>query len=330
MSSTNPLTQRIPRFTLKFHTPAPAAIAMVILLTGCPRPSNPEPIPTPTADPDDSPLIQRQPSSAGNSIFDRPMTRLAVEIKVHRISAPRGVFTGDAEIWKKVNGPVPAAAMTQQLTDNGFRAAIGRESDRKPLLETLDALQEKVDLRAVPDQAVPDANKLVELELGPCEPRLTLFYHPPHGGLRGMDFVGAKAKLLLAFEMRSANLHEVTLKVVPALEEPPGPPRWVMSAEGAAQQIPEERRHVFDDVVLTAQIPEGGFLLLGAGDIVYDLPYLGRPFFLQQEVPPADAAGDTPHWRESIYIISPIIRSHTDRGETRGPPLEADSRQALK
>ncbi|HKQ48696.1 MAG TPA: hypothetical protein VJZ71_11555 [Phycisphaerae bacterium] len=313
----------------RFCPRATAAIAMLVLAGGCPPPPNPDPIPTPPADLNDNPLIQRQPSSAGNSIFDRPMTRLAVEIKVHRISAPRGVFTGDAEIWKKVNGPVPAAAITQQLTDNGFRAAVGRESDRKPLLDTLDLLREKVDLRAVPDQTVPDASKLVELELGPCEPRLTLFYHPPHGGLRGMDFVGATAKLLLAFEMRSANLHEVTLKVVPALEEPPGPPRWVINADGTAEQVPEQRRHVFDDVVLTAQIPEGGFLLLGAGDIVYDLPYLGRPFFLQQEVRPAEAAGET-HWRESIYIISPIIRSQTDRVETRGADLEADGRQALK
>jgi hypothetical protein len=240
------------------------------------------------------------------------MTRLHVELKVHRISAPRGVFTGDAEIWKKVNGPRPAAASAQRLSDNGFRAAVGMESDRKPLLELLDALREKVDLRAVPDQAMPDANRLVELELGPCDPRLTLFYHDPNGRLRGMDFLSASAKLLVAFEMRSPNLHEVTLRVVPALEEPPGPPRWVMSADGTAQQIPEERRHIFDDLFLTAQIPEGGFLLLGAGDIVYDLPYLGRPFFLQQEPGPADAAGETAHWRESIYIISPIIRSQRD------------------
>ena len=323
------LAPRTSAARMRSHLRATIAVAMLVLAGGCPPPPNPDPNPAPTVDPNDSPFIQRKDPPAESSIFDRPMTRLAVEIKVHRISAPRGVFTGDAEIWKKVNGPVPVAAMMQRLTDNGFRAAVGRESDRKPLLDTLDALREKVDLRAVPDQSVPDTNRLVELELGPCEPRLTLFYHPLHGGLRGMDFVGATAKLLLAFEMRSANLHEVTLKVVPALEEPPGPPRWVISTEGTAQQIPEERRHVFDDIVLTAQIPEGGFLLLGASDIVYDLPYLGRPFFLQKEFQPADAAGET-HWRESIYIISPIIRSHTDRGETRGASHEADGRQALK
>jgi hypothetical protein len=304
----------------------PAALAIVLLLTGCPPPPRPDPIPTPVADPEDNPLIQRRSSSEETSIFDRPMTRLAVEIKVHRISAPRGVFTGDAEIWKKVNGPVPAAAMTQQMSDNGFRAAVGMESDRKPLLDALDELSGKVDLRAVPDQAMPDANKLVELVLGPCEPRLTLFYHAPSGRLSGMDFESATAKLLVAFEMRSPNLRELTLKIIPALEEPPGPPRWVISPDGTAQQVPEERRHVFDDVVLTAQIPEGGFLLLGAGDIVYNLPYLGRPFFLQPEVRP-DAAGEPPHWRESIYIISPIIRSHTERG---GVAPDENGRQARK
>jgi len=293
------------------------AISLVALLSGCPPTANKTTNPAPGLDPTDNPLSVGRGSAAGTSIFDRPLTRLVVEFKVHRFSAPRGAFTGDAEIWKKVTGPLPTAAMAQQLADNGFRAAVGRESDRPQLLATLDALQEKGDLRGVPDQALPDANKLIELDLGPCEPRLALFYHDPRGRLRGLDFEDAKAKLLLTFEMRTSNLHEVTLKVIPALEEPPGPPRWVLTPEGTAQQVPEERRHVFSDVALSAQVPEGGFLLLGASDIVYDLPYLGRPFFLEQDAKGAKDAGGQPAWRESIYIISPIIRSLTDHGNAR-------------
>ncbi len=298
----------------RFSLRSSIIIIWMVLLSGCPSTTNRPVSPTAGLDLDDRPQMGRNSDGLESSIFDRPLTRLVVEFKVLRISAPRGTFTGDSEIWKRVPGPLPTAAMTQQLADNGFRAAVGRESDRKPLLDALDVMRERVDLRAVPDQAVPDANKLIELELGACDPRLALFLHDPQGRLRGMDFESAKAKLMVSFEMRTTNLHEVTLKVIPALEEPPGPPRWVMSPEGAAQQVPEERRHVFRDVVLTAQIPEGGFLLLGAGDIVYDLPYLGRPFFLERE---AKNAGDDPSWRESIYIISPVIRSLTDHKETR-------------
>lgn len=289
-------------------------VTFAVVLSGCSSAANRPVNPTSGLDPGDRPQMGRSSVGAASSIFDRPLTRLVVEFKVLRISAPRGAFTGDSEIWKRVPGPLPTAAMTQQLADNGFRAAIGRESDRKPLLDALDVMRARVDLRAVPDQAVPDANKLIELELGACDPRLALFFHDPQGRLRGMDFESAKAKLLVSFEMRTSNLHEVTLKVIPALEEPPGPPRWVMSAEGSAQQVPEERRHVFQEVVLTAQIPEGGFLLLGAGDIVYDLPYLGRPFFLERE---AKDSGDGPSWRESIYIISPVIRSLTEHKDSR-------------
>jgi hypothetical protein len=293
-------------------------VALLSMIAGCPPKPSKTIEPAPTPDSVDTPFSSKSNVSSGNSIFDRPMTRLVVEFKVQRYTAPRGTFTSDAEIWKKITGPLPSAAMAQQLADNGFRAAVGRESDRSRLAESLDELRSKLDLRSSADQAVPDANKLVDLDLGLCDPRLALFYHDPQGHLRGMDFEDAKAKLLVSFEMRTSNLHEVTLKIIPALEEPPGPLKWVMTAEGAAQQVPEERRHVFDDVVLTAQIPDGGFLLLGASDIVYNLPYLGRPFFLEQDTKNANGTGEEPPWRESIFIISPIIRSLTDTNEKRG------------
>jgi hypothetical protein len=252
--------------------------------------------------------IERSAAKGSKSVFDRPVRRLSVEFTVLRYSAPRGTFSSDEDIWKLVDGPLPDAATALHLADNGFRAAIGRHSDREGLRAFFGGIGE---LRSVLDHARPDVSRHVELDLGPCPPRLVVFHYELGGRLRGLDFVKARAKLRFAFEMRSLNLHEVWLELVPVIEEPPEPPKWVITEEGA-QQVPQERRHVFADLAFAAKIPEGGFLLLGPTAAVHDRPLVARPFFL--EASKEAAAGFAGH-RESTYVISPIIRSY-ERGRS--------------
>ena len=249
-------------------------------------------------------------TTPGGSVFDRQLLRLAVEFRVHRYTAPKGSFTGESELWKVVTGPLPDAASALRLADNGFRAAIGLESDRNPLSEYL---RRVAGLQSAVDDAQPDASRFVELELGACPSRLVVFYYGRTGTLRGLDFQDAQAKLRLWFELRAVNLREVRLELVPTLEEPPGEPKWQMTPEGA-KQVPDERRQVFTELAFTAQVPEGGFLVLGATDAVYGQPLLGRPFFIQG--PPKDA-GEASQERESIYVISPIIRSYDEKSKGR-------------
>ena len=248
---------------------------------------------------------------ASGSVFDRPLRRVSVEFKVHRYSAPKGGFSGRGSggrgIWKLVTGPLPDAATALHLADNGFQAAIGRESDRRPLREFLGGI---AGLRSALDYARPDASRHVELDLGPCrQRRQVVFYYGRDGSLRGLDFLEARARLRLAFEMRSVNLKEVWLEVVPELEEPPGPPKWVITEEGA-KQVPEERRHTFGDLAFAARIPEGGFLLLGPTDAVHDRPLVARPFFVEQI---EDSEDRTLEVRESIYVISPMVRFYSEK-----------------
>ncbi len=236
------------------------------------------------------------------SVFERPLARASIEFKVHRYSAPQGSFNrGASNVWKLVNGPLADAAATLRLADNGFRAAIGRESDRQSLRELLGRVPE---LRSVLDRTHPDASRRVELDVGLCCPREVVFYHGRGGRLRGMDFVDARAKLMLAFELRSVNLREVWLEIVPAIEEPPGPPQWEIGEDGA-RQVPVKRRRLFEDLGFTAMIPKGGFLLLGASEGLGDDPLLGKLFFRG----PSEKSVKTPaDVRESIFVISPVVR----------------------
>lgn len=249
--------------------------------------------------------------SSDLSVFSRPLQRLTVEFRIHRYSAPKGTFTNDGELWKLVTGPLPDAASTLRLADNGFRAAVGLESDREPLRDFLSRVP---GLQSVLDQATPDVSRSVELELGSCPPRLVVFYYGVGGTLRGMDFVEAKAKLRLWFELRSVNLRDLRLMVEPELAEPPGEPRWVITEEGA-RQVPEERGRRFTELGFAALVPDGGFLLLGPTAAVYDRPLLGRPFFTQEEAPGSGRTGDA---RESIYVISAIVRPQEGRGSLEG------------
>jgi hypothetical protein len=98
----------------------------------------------------------------------------------------------------------------------------------------------------------------------------------------------------------------------------------VGTPDGGFIQAPEQRRRVFQDLTATAVVPQGGFLLLGPAKMVYERPCLARPFFLELE---SNADGQ-PEWRESIYVISPIVRSiqETQTGRDAEPGAEAAAR----
>ncbi|RIK69331.1 MAG: hypothetical protein DCC65_00895 [Planctomycetota bacterium] len=259
----------------------------------------------------DTPGFDVPTSQAGEdeSPFGRPVTNLVVEFNVHRYTAPRGTFTPDsAVIWQVVTGPLPSAETALHLADSGFRAAIGRQSDRKPLAEALETLRESTDLRSAVDHITPDASRAMEMEIGPVSwSSLPVFYVQGDGSLAGQDFLNATTKFLMNFAIRAERMREVWVQIVPAIDEPPGPLRWVGTAEGGFQQVAEQRRKVFSDVVLDTPVPDGGFILLGATPSVYDRPYLARPFFIEQD--PGGKGADPDAARESIFIISPILRT---------------------
>ncbi|MBI5763356.1 MAG: hypothetical protein HZA51_07520 [Planctomycetes bacterium] len=245
------------------------------------------------------------PTSEGNSIFDRPAQRLTVEFTLHRISAGKGTFTTDEGVWKLVAGPLANAEMSLRLAANGFRGAIGRESDRATLLAELSKLP---DHRIALDHATPDATKLVNLDLGPPLPAMTLFSFDDAGVMEGHDYTGPSARFRMAYGLRPANLKEVMLELVPEIEEPPGPRRWVKPPDGPPREEEEERKTTFSALAFSARIPPGGFLLVGPTPTVHDLPVIARPFFVEELQSPT---GDSVEIRESIYVISPLVRAYS-------------------
>lgn len=256
---------------------------------------------------------ERRPADE-TSIFGRPAQRLLIEFSVHRISAPAGTFTRDESLWRIAGGSLPSAGVALDLVANGIRSAVGRESDRAAMKAVFDKL---VNIRAVDAQALPDPNRVIEIEVGPCEPRQTVFYYDHRGQVHGLDFQDGKSRFRLVYELRYTDLHEVWLELVPEIEEPPGPPKWVIHSEGRAEQVEEERRHPFTDLAFSAKIPPGGFLLLGPTAAIYDRPLLGRALFVESTAEGEDAT------RESVYVISPVIRTVEQRpvpGSSAGRP----------
>lgn len=257
-------------------------------------------------------VADRGTGADSESVFNRPLQRLSVEFKVHRYSAARGTFGPDSPLWRLVTGALPDSAAALRLADNGFRAAVGRESDRAPLREFLGGI---ADLQSALDHALPDASKQVELDLGRCRPREVVFYYRRGGMLTGLDFVDGRVKLMLTFELRSLSLREVWVRCVPVIEDPPGPLKWRITEEGA-RQVREERRTVFEDIAFEARIPDGGFLVLGPTPAVYERPLVARPFCVSFA---GEDANGRAVLRESIYCISPIVRSYQqDRSEIGG------------
>lgn len=289
-----------------------AMAAILMLIPGCKTPgfgarsSAEKPREIPPAQP---------PASDGNPIFDRPAQRLTVEFTLHRISARKGTFTSDEGVWKLVAGPLANAEMSLRLAANGFRGAIGRESDRATLLAELSKLP---DHRIALDHATPDASKLVELDLGPPLSAMTLFSFDDSGTMEGHDYTGPSARFRMAYGLRPANLKEVMLELVPEIEEPPGPRRWVKPPDGPPREEEEERKTTFSALAFSARIPPGGFLLVGPTPTVHDLPVIARPFFVEEL---QSANGDSVEIRESVYVISPLVRAYSQARspEARGP-----------
>lgn len=256
--------------------------------------------------------------AGADSVFNRPLRRLVVDFKVHRISGSPGSFGTDSPLWKIMTVGLPDAEASLRLSANGFRVAVGRESDR-PALKAF--IEDIGDLHTAVDRVTPDASKSVYLELGPCDSRQSVFFYDRQGDLHGLGFVDATARFKLAFEMRSSNLKEVWLRLLPELREPPGPPQWKKGADGEFHQTPEQRGRSFVELSLAAKIPEGGFLLLAPTPAVHERPLLARPFFINAR--PA-RPGNGAVGRESIYIISPIVRSLTQGAS--GRPAESSAR----
>jgi hypothetical protein len=71
-------------------------------------------------------------------------------------------------------------------------------------------------------------------------------------------------------------------------------------------QKPEERKTTYTDLAFQARIGQGGFLLIGPMASVYDQSLLAKALFIQEgEI----GANGQPQTRESIFVISPLIRS---------------------
>ncbi len=278
----------------------------VFIAGGCSSSQRQESINPPevTVGPDGLPIWHDDDAGAG-SIFNRPLSRLVVDFKVHRISGSPGSFGTDSRLWKIMTVGLPDAEASLRLSANGFRVAVGRESDRPALRAFIEDVGE---LHTVMDRVTPDASKSVYLELGPCDSHQSVFFYDRQGNLHGLGFVNATARFRLAFEMRSSNLKEVWLRLLPELREPPGPPQWKKGPDGEYYQAPEQRGRSFVELAFSAKIPEGGFLLLAPTPEVHERPLLARPFFTDAR---PDRPGTTTVGRESIYIISPIVRSLT-------------------
>lgn len=254
----------------------------------------------PTAEEGDEPSEEEAiegPASPG----EQPIRRVTVRLNVLRVTAPSGSFSKNTAIWKTVVGALADAGAAACLRDNGVRAAIGRDSDRAALQRLLDALP---DHRSGVDTLLPDMTRLVELNLGPCEPNQRVFHYDRAGHLHGDEFENAKIRLRIAYEVRSARLDDVMLQLMPEVEEPPGPMKWVITEAGAAQ-VEEERRHSFRELVFGGTIPPGGFLMLGPTADIYQQPLLGKAMFVDSNR--GDGADKEP--RESLLIISPIVTS---------------------
>lgn len=247
-------------------------------------------------------MPDHNPEEGPRAVFSRPMQRLIVQFRVHLITAPAGTFGPDSLLWKIAAASMPTGVDAARQTSNGFRAAVGRESDREGLMQFLDSVE---GVKMKMDEITPDLDKPMQIELGACAPLLSIFHFDRAGRLHGSDYADSVARFVLQFDMRSTNLKEVWLRVTPELEEPPGPPKWRRGPDGEFREMPEEHRYFFSDVEMSARIPEGGFLAIGPSPLFADTPTLGRVFFREPETSPKEGLEAA---RERIYIISPIIR----------------------
>jgi hypothetical protein len=245
-----------------------------------------------------------------DSIFARRPERLVVELEVLRIEAPAGVFGEDAAVWEIPRAPFPNASRLLQLRANGFLVAIGRDSDRTELVQFLGNIPKPAIAK---DRVQPDATRLVDVEIGEQKGIVKLFYFDESGSLRGMEVEDPVVRFKLRVEFRSSNLRDIWLELMPELEEPPGPAKWVIGPDERARQVAQERKHAFASLAFGAEIPEGGFLMLGSTTAVFEQPLLARPFFLTSK---SSETEDRLRFRDSLYVIRPIVRTEAVGVET--------------
>lgn len=276
--------------------------------------------PTGPAATDDAGTLKAAPRPAVNAdegpraIFSRPMQRLTVHFRVHLVTAPHGTFGNQSRLWSIAATPTADAAGALRQRSNGFLAAVGRESDRPALMEFLDSI-DGVKLKM--DEVTPDVDKPIVVELGSLGPLCTVFHFDRRGALHGSELMGAVARLILKFDIRSSNLKDVWLEVVPEVEEPPLTTKWVRQPDGELREFPEERKQTFTDMTIAAQIPGGGFLVIGGADRERLRPVLGTVFFTEQQAEGPKSQGTD---RDRIYVISPIVRFAEDPISARGLP----------
>lgn len=244
-----------------------------------------------------------------DTIFARRPERLIVELEVHRIEAPAGVFGEDSPLWKIASVPIASAAVQLRLRSNGFLAAVGRDSDRPDLVSYMESLPKPA---IATDRVQPDSARLIDIEIGRHKGNVTLFHLDESGTLRGLELEDPTVRFRMRVAFRSANLRDIWLEVTPELEEPPGQPKWEIGPDERARLVPQERKHTFKSVTFGVEVPHGGFLLLGAASDVYTEPLLARPFFLT-EIGKSDDGRQ--RYRESVYVIRPIIRAVTTEGK---------------
>ncbi len=79
--------------------------------------------PEATVGPDGLPIWHDDDAGAG-SIVNRPLSRLVVDFKVHRISGSPGSFGTDSQLWKIMTVGLPDAEVSLRLSANGFRVAV--------------------------------------------------------------------------------------------------------------------------------------------------------------------------------------------------------------
>lgn len=246
-------------------------------------------------------------SDAGSSSpFEGPRQKRLVEFTVHRISGPKGAFGNEAQLWKIAGTPIRDAPTSLRLRANGFRAAVGRESDRPALLAFLEKLPDR---KTVMDRVIPDARRWLDIEIGRIGRRQSVFVYDTNGDLSGLDLVDAEARFKLAFEIRSLKAKAITVRVVPELEESRGRMKWEKQADGRLLEVPDTRRRIFESLSFSADISEGGFLVLAATPSVFERPLLGRAFFVEGAV---EAGADCGNCRENLYIIGPAVRSNNE------------------
>lgn len=233
-------------------------------------------------------------------IASRP-EKLVVEFEVFRISAPAGTFDETSPIWEIASGVLPNVNRNLRLQANGFLVAIGRKSDRELLVDYIDSVAGR---EVISDRVMPNAARLLDVELGRRKGKFSLFRYDEAGTLRGVEFESPLPRFRLRTQFRSANLHKTWLELLPQLEEPDGPSTWVVEEGQTPVLKPQKRRHTFDSLAFGVEIPSGGFLLVGPTSAIQDRPLLARAFFLETN---ADA-GAGPQ-RENIFIVRPIVRA---------------------